>query len=190
MYDLDRRAVREAPTRAGRRSEEGPESVTQSTTSHVVFHGIAAGLISGLAFSAAESLVAVLQGSAWDAPVRMVAAVALGRSVLESDHSLAAVLAWGVGLHLFYTIVTGILLSALIARVGRLRTSSRATLAGALLYALALWLSGFYLVAPLLGWDWFPERTRFLPQLALQVGVWGGSLGAYFARRGVRLALA
>lgn len=152
-------------------------------------HGIAAGLISGLAFSAAESLAAVLQGKTWDAPVRMVAAVAMGPSILESEHSLAAVLAWGMGLHLLYTIGTGILLAALIARVGNLRSSGRATLAAALLYALALWLSGFYVVAPLLGWEWFPERTRFLPQLALQVGIWGGSLGAYFARRRVRLAL-
>ncbi|MFN2431693.1 MAG: hypothetical protein ABR599_02535 [Gemmatimonadota bacterium] len=158
--------------------------------SRVVFHGIAAGLISGIAFSAAESFVAILHGNTWDAPVRMVAAVAMGPSALGSDRSLAGVLVWGMGLHLLYTIGTGILLAALIAGVDSLRRSSRAAVSAALLYALALWLSGFYVVAPLLGWEWFPERTRFLPQLALQVGVWGGSLAAYFAPRRVRLALA
>lgn len=155
----------------------------------VARHGLLAGLLSGVIFSAAASGAAVLQGKAWDAPVRLVAAVALGPGAFEPSAPLLPVLAWGMALHLLYTAVTGILLAWLVAAVRPIRRSAVATVAASLAYAAVMWLSWFYVIAPALGWGWFPQRTEFLPQLVLQVSVWGGSLGMYFAAGRVRRAL-
>lgn len=157
---------------------------------HVVKDGAVGGLISGLVFSFAASLAAVAQGKPWDAPVRLVAAVALGRSTFEPRAPLLPALVWGMALHLGYTIAAGMLFAALVAYLPALRRSAAAAAVVALLYALAQWLAGFYLVAPLFGWGWFTGRTEVPMQSLLQVGVWGGAMAAYFARGGVRRALA
>lgn len=153
-------------------------------------HGLIGGLLSGLVYSAVASLVGVLQGMPPEATIRVVAAAALGPSVLEAGRPLGPILAWGMGLHLGYTALTGCLFAWLVAAQGRLRWSGRATLGAAFVYTLALWLSHFYLLAPLVGWWWFPERSQFLTAFLEQVGVWGGSLGLYFGQPRVRAELA
>lgn len=152
-------------------------------------HGLIGGLLSGLVFSGAVSVAAMLQNQSWAAPVRLIAAVALGRRALEPDQPLLAALTVGMGLHLLYTVATGLLFAWLVATWPGLRRSGRTTLVAALVYTLVLWLVGFYVIAPLLGWRWFPERTEFLSQFVLQVGFWGGALGAYFALPPVRAQL-
>ncbi len=149
-------------------------------------HGAASGLLSGLVFSVAASLAAVLQGKSWEGPIRLVAAVALGPSVLDPGAPLLSVLAWGMGLHLLFAVVTGGIFAWLVAASPWLRGSAGRSLFGAMGYALALYLAHFYVVSPVLGWWWFPERTDFLVQLLLQVIFCGAPLGAYFAPGRVR----
>jgi hypothetical protein len=57
-----------------------------------------------------------------------------------------------------------------------LTTALEHVLAG-LVFALAFWLVGFYLVAPLAGWTWLPERfDHFVAFLGFGV-LFGGTLG-------------
>ncbi|MDQ4075956.1 MAG: hypothetical protein M3220_06885 [Chloroflexota bacterium] len=158
-------------------------------TRAILRHGLVAGLLSGMLFSVAASAAAILRGQSWMAPLRLVAAVVLGEEAFQDTYPLTPLFLWGMLLHLLYTVLTGILFAWWVATQPRLRTSGAATFGVALLYTLILWLSGFCLLAPLFGWHWFAERTRFLPQFVLQVLVWGGSLGAYLALPQVRAAL-
>ncbi len=146
-------------------------------------------MLSGIVFSIAASLMAVLIGRSWAAPVRLVAAVALGPAALQPDRPLLPALLWGMGLHLLYSAATDVLFAWLLAAIPARRRSGGTALAAALVYTLIWWLASFYAIAPLLGWNWFAERTQFLPQFVLQVGVWGGALGAYFAQQRVRSSL-
>lgn len=149
-------------------------------------HGIVAGLLAGLTYSLAAAAAGVMMGQMWDGSVRMVAATVLGASALTTADNFPAIFLWGMGLHLAFTMATGILLAWLIGSVPMLRTNGGAAFVASLIYAALMWLSSFYIIAPLFGWTWFPEQTKFLPSLLLQVGVWGGIMAIYFAQRRVR----
>ncbi len=172
------------------REANSPRPPDSTRVPTILWHGFLSGLVSGLMFSGAASVAAVLQGKPWDAPVRLVAAVALGPSTFTPGAPILPALLWGMAIHLGYTIATGALFAWMVAQLPALRRNSHLIMVAALVYTLAWWLLGFYVVAPLFGWYWFAERTQFLPQLILQVGVWGGALGVYFVIPAVQRSLA
>ncbi len=157
----------------------------------VAKYGALGGSVSGLAFSVAGSVMAWLMGMPWLACVAMVAAIVMGPQVMESatSTSVGAILLWGMGLHLMYVIITGVLFATLIGFLSKIRRSGRAVFVSALLYTMILWLTNFYWLAPRLGWYWFPAMTQVWSEFILHVVVWGGVLGLYFSRPSVRLAL-
>ena len=158
-----------------------------SPVAHALLRGALAGVVSGAAYTVAFCGAAILIGDPWDAPLRVIGAVALGESVLRAEtqrHPTVLVLFWAALLHLLFVSATGALFAWIVHRGVAMRRTGGAVAVAGLLYALVWWLVGVYVIAPLLGWNWFPAYMGRLPlplELAVQVVAWGGVLGLSLA---------
>jgi hypothetical protein len=69
-----------------------------------------------------------------------------------------------------------------------LSTPGGMALAG-MLFGVALWLVNFYIVAPLLGWSWFPEGTNPAVQFLAHALFFGAPVGWLLGRSRAALAM-
>jgi hypothetical protein len=125
---------------------------------------VVAGVVAGIVFAAFEMLAtAVLMGpEAAAMPLRMIGAMVLGAAALEPGYSLATAAMTGVLVHLVlsvaFTAIFAAIASPMLAASGLGTTSGSLAFAG-IAFGIVLWLVNFYLIAPVAGWTWFPERT-------------------------------
>ena len=118
-------------------------------------------------------------------PVRQIAAVALGERALNDSPSLLVVLlVGGVVLNLAFNLLFCLPFVALTARGTTITSSRERVVAAATLYGAVLWPLNFYLFAPLLGWDFFPDLHDPVVEAVAHIGFFGAPLGLYLARSG------
>jgi ammonia channel protein AmtB len=150
---------------------------------------VTTGIVAGIIFAVFEMLAtAILMGpEAAVMPLRMIGAMALGPAALEPGYALEVAAMTGVIVHMILSVVfTGIF--AAIASpltsgaVGeRLSASGSLALAG-VIFGIVLWLMNFYVVAPVAGWAWFPERTNPVVQFLAHALFFGAPVGWMLAR--------
>ena len=142
-------------------------------TNRWVRQGLIGGLIAGLIFAMFEMVVAALinGASAFFMPLRMIGAMVLGAEALDPGYSLITAGPAGVLVHVVLSALFGAVFGAVVAAV-----------AAAGLYGLLLWLVNFYVVAPVAGWDWFPNGTDEAVQFVAHVVCFGALLGFYLDR--------
>ena len=70
---------------------------------------------------------------------------------------------------------------------GRLSTPTSLAIAGAL-FGIALWLVNFYVIAPVVGWQWFPEQTNPIVQFLAHTFFFGAPAGWMLARSRLLIA--
>jgi hypothetical protein len=147
---------------------------------------VATGVTAGLIFAVFEMLAsALLMGfEAAVMPLRMIGAMVLGPEALDPGYSLGVAATAGVIVHLTLSIVFASIFAAIVSPM-----AARAVPAGAGTLALAgvafgivLWLVNFYLVAPLAGWTWFPERTNPVVQFLAHAFFFGLPVGWMLGR--------
>jgi hypothetical protein len=152
------------------------------------------GLAAGLIFIASEVLMAGLLTGAASAtrPLRMIAAIVLGRSALNPAYSFAAAGTTGLVVHLVLSIVYTAILALLVSVVStmtheELLSSALGDIFTGVFFGIALYVFNYFVVSPLAGWPWFHESTlmEFVSH-ALFGGVAGWMLArSRFDRAGV-----
>jgi uncharacterized membrane protein YagU involved in acid resistance len=140
---------------------------------------VVAGIIAGLLFAGFEvAAAAVMTGpEAVFMPLRMIGAIVLGAEALDPSYSLVTAASAGVIVHMVLSIVFA-LVFALFAPV----TSSPAILTvSGIAFGIVLWVVNFYAIAPVMGWDWFPEQTNPVIQFVAHAFFFGWPVGWYLS---------
>jgi hypothetical protein len=149
---------------------------------------VTTGIIAALIFAGFEMLAAAMMMGAEAAtmPLRMIGAMVLGAEALEPGYSLAIAALTGVIVHLvlsiFFTGLFAAVAPSMLAALGVGTTSGTLAAAG-IVFGIVLWLANFYLVAPVAGWTWFPERTDPIIQMLAHAVFFGCVAGWMLGRR-------
>lgn len=115
-------------------------------------------------------------------PVRQLAAVALGERALDDEPSVVAVLlVGGVVVNFAFNLLFCLPFVALAAAMAPLGSSRARLIAGAVLYGAALWPLNFYVFAPVIGWDFFPDLHDPIVEAVAHVAFFGLPVGLYLA---------
>jgi hypothetical protein len=152
---------------------------TRQHTGDWVKEGAIGGVIAGAIFAMFEMVIAAILdgGSAFWNPLRMIGAMVLGDDALMSSYSLWKAALTGIVLHMMLSLAFGVVFGLVVSAVPALARTSGTLIASAGLYGLVLWLVNFYVIAPVAGWDWFPDKTNETVQFVAHVGFFGIVLG-------------
>lgn len=153
-------------------------------------YGMLAGVVAGIAFAVFEMIAAALLDgpAAFFMPLRMIGGIALGPTAIEPATSLLVAGGAGIVVHMVLSMMYGVASAAAIALVPQLAASRTNVVLAASVAGLGLWIVNFYVLAPLLGWVWFPNGTILVVQVVAHVLFFGAVLGlvldqAWLARR-------
>ncbi len=146
-----------------------------------VKHGLIGGIIGGLVFAMFEMVMAaVLNGAdAFFMPLRMIGAMVLGQQALQPDYSLIAAALAGVAVHMVLSMIFGLAVTAAARYIPALSTSTTTLLTWTSIAGLGLWIVNFYVIAPIAGWNWFPDNANAVVQFFAHVFFFGTALGIY-----------
>jgi hypothetical protein len=149
-----------------------------------VSHGVVGGIIAGLVFAMFEMIMAAIQmgGEAFFMPLRMIGGIVLGEQALAPETSLIVAGAAGLLVHMMLSALygAGVALAAVV--VPQLRSGTVTLVGWASIAGLALWLVNFYVIAPIAGWNWFPNDTDPVVQFVAHTFFFGSVLGLYLSR--------
>jgi uncharacterized membrane protein YagU involved in acid resistance len=149
-----------------------------------VKYGALGGLIAGIVFAMFEMIMAALLNGAsafWN-PLRMIGATVLGKEALSPDYGLVTAALTGMIVHMMFAVVFGIVFALALAFVPGLARSAGMLIVAASLYGLLLWVVNFYVVAPVAGWNWFPDKSEPLVQFVAHTFFFGTVLGLVIQR--------
>jgi hypothetical protein len=141
---------------------------------------VAAGIVGGLIFAVFEMVAtAVMMGpDAAFMPLRMIGGIALGARALDPGYPLITAALAGVLVHMVLSIAFAIFFSVLVPA-----TVSSGTLAIlGMGFGIGLWIVNFFVIAPIAGWNWFPEQTNPIVQLIAHGLFFGCPVGWYLGR--------
>lgn len=149
-----------------------------------LLHGLLGGILAGIVFAMFEMLVGFLQmgGEGMFMPLRMIGGMVLGEQALDPATSLLVAGTAGVIVHMVLSAMYGVLIALVAAVVPALRSATVPLVAWAMFGGFALWILNFYVVAPIAGWNWFPQETDPLIQFIAHTFVFGALLGIYLDR--------
>jgi hypothetical protein len=121
-------------------------------------------------------------GEAFFMPLRMIGGIVLGEQALAPETSLIVAGAAGLLVHMMLSALygAGVALAAVV--VPQLRSGTVALVAWASIAGFALWLVNFYVIAPIAGWNWFPNDTDPVVQFVAHTFFFGSVLGLYLSR--------
>ncbi|MGD9890205.1 MAG: hypothetical protein AB7R89_01810 [Dehalococcoidia bacterium] len=166
-------------------AERAATEVARPSLGGAVLHGIVGGLIAGVVFAMAVMVMAaILQGSmsAFWMPLRMIGAIVLGQEALMPRYSLLEAGAVGAILHMMLSAMFGLVFALAAWAVPALARSAGLLILAASIYGLLLWLVNFQIIAPVAGWDWFPNRAnQFWQGFVAHTFFFGTVLGMYLA---------
>jgi hypothetical protein len=147
-------------------------------------HGVIGGIVAGIIFAMFEMVMAAVQmgGEAFFMPLRMIGGIVLGQQALAPETSLILAGGAGVLVHMMLSAAYGGAVALAAAIVPPLRGGTLALVAWASAAGLALWIVNFYVIAPIAGWNWFPDGTDPLVQFVAHTFFFGSVLGIYLDR--------
>ncbi len=143
-----------------------------------VLVGALMGVLAGAVFIFFEMVVAKSMGMEAAGPLRMIAAIVLGREALPEQATVGLPTAEAVGfvVHFVLSAVFGAIFGAIAGSVGVLRTNRWVLLGAAVIFGLALWIVNFYVIGNIF-FPWF-TATSPLVQFFAHGFFYGGILGA------------
>ena len=162
----------------------------QSTTgtSTWVRAGLIGGVLAGILFAMFEMIMAaVLNGSeAFLMPLRMIGAIGVGASALDPATSILTAGGAGLVIHMALSMMYGLMVAGVIARVPSLSRSTASVLAVSSLAGFALWITNFFVLASIFGWNWFPDSQNVAVQFIAHTFMFGTVLGLTLDRLAFR----
>ena len=122
-----------------------------------------AGLVGGIVFMMMEMLLVWLaMGQSPWGPPRMIAAMVMGKDVLPPPATFdATIMMVAMAVHLMMSVVYGLILGAIVHRMGK----GAALATGALFGLVALYLVNFHVVAPMM-FPWFTQAQNWVSVLS------------------------
>jgi hypothetical protein len=159
-------------------------NLSQSDVGSVVLAGVVAGAV--LAAFEVTATAFVMGTDAAVMPMRMAGAVVLGSRALEPGYPVIEAVAAALIVDLAISVLCAALFTALVSWIprlteGELLTTTAERLLVGIVFGVAVWLVTFYVVAPLAGWNWFPDRLDHVVAF-LGHGLFGASLGLMTGR--------
>jgi hypothetical protein len=150
---------------------------------------VTTGIVVAILFATFEMIAAaILMGPAAAVmPLRMIGAMVLGPAALDAGYSLAVAAMVGILVHVILSIIfTGmfaVTASALtVTAAGDLLSIPSGLALAGILFGIVLWLVNFYIVAPVAGWTWFPERANPVVQFLAHAFFFGCPAGWMLGR--------
>jgi len=141
---------------------------------------VVAGIIGGLIFAVFEMMAAAVMmgpGAAF-MPLRMIGGIALGAQALDPSYPLITAAIAGVLVHMVLSIAFAIVFAVVVPA-----TVASGTLALlAIGFGIGLWIVNFFVIAPVAGWNWFPEQTNPVVQVVAHGLFFGLPVGWYLGR--------
>lgn len=134
-----------------------------------------AGIIAGAILAAFDMMFSaiVIGANAFFMPLRMIGAIVLGPAALDADYSLPTAAIVGLIVRMILSVAFAMVFAWLASP-----TAADATLAfRGMMFGTVLWIVNFYVIAPLAGWAWFPERTNSAVQFLTHAFLYGCPLG-------------
>ncbi len=153
----------------------------------VVLQGIAGGVAGGLAFAVVEMLLSLAAGDSAARPFRAIASIVLGPAAVSPDYSLGTALLVGAGFHLLLSAVYGVVFVGLLAAFRQLESVTSVVIAEAVIYAMALWVINFLIIAPAL-FSQLGAVSSFWLSFTVAHGFYGLVLGGYLLGSSAREA--
>jgi len=144
--------------------------------------GGAAALAAAVAFAFYGMLMGWLLDGDPIKPLRMTATITLGEDALAPWNSVAAVMFHGMLLKGVLSILLGVFFVRMVERQRWLLMSGKWLAAAGLFYGICLWLTFYYLIAPLFGWIWFPLGNHPILEGMMGGALFGGVLALLLAR--------
>lgn len=146
--------------------------------------GLIGGMVAGIVFAMFEMIMAALLNgaSAFFMPLRMIGAMVLGQEALTPSYSLLGAAVTGVVVHMILSGMFGLGFGAGVAVLPTVARSQTMIVGLASIYGLLLWLINFYVIAPVAGWDWFPDKTNVTVQFFAHTFFFGAVLGFWLSR--------
>ena len=146
--------------------------------------GLIGGAVAGIVFAMFQmAMAAVLNGTeAFFTPLRMIGAIGLGTSALDPASSILGAGAAGLVIHMALSMMYGVVLAAVIARVDSLAQSTLSVVAVASAAGFALWILNFFVLAGIFGWNWFPDSQNIAVQFVAHTVMYGSVLGLILDR--------
>ena len=146
--------------------------------------GLIGGIVAGIAFAMFEMIMAVvLNGSeAFFMPLRMIGAIAVGKSALDPATSLVTAGGAGLVVHMALSMMYGVGVAALLALVPALSRTRTSTVAVASAAGFGLWILNFFILAGVFGWTWFPDTQNIAVQFVAHTVMFGTVLGLVIDR--------
>lgn len=156
----------------------------QTNTRRWVAQGVVGGVLAGILFAMFEMIMAAVLngGDAFFGPLRMIGGIVLGQSALSPDTSLVVAGGVGVVVHMMLSALFGASVAAVAAYIPQLRSGTGPLVLWAGIAGFGLWIVNFYVIAPLAGWNWFPNSTNPIVQLVAHTLFFGAALGLYLER--------
>jgi hypothetical protein len=155
----------------------------------ILRQGAAPALTAAAAFAFYGMLMGWLLNGDLIKPLRMMATITLGEDALAPWNSVAAVMFHGMLLKGLLSILFGVFFVRMVERQSWLLMSAAWLGAAGVLYGICLWLTFYYLIAPLFGWIWFPLDNHPILEGMMGYALFGGVL-ALLLSRSLRPALA
>ena len=150
---------------------------------------IAAGVVAGLVFAVFEMIAAaVMMGpQAIFMPLRMIGGIVLGAAALDPGYPIVTAAITGVLVHMVLSVVFALVF----AFIAPSSASMTVLVVSGIVFGTGLWLVNFYLIAPVMGWNWFPEQTNPAIQFLAHAFFFGAPIGWYLGTtRTVRVSAA
>jgi len=135
---------------------------------------VASGLIAGVSSAAFQILVGAFLTHNPFAFLQLAAGMLLGREALEYWFPISVSLPVGIAIHMILSVLFAAGYLLVLRSVPWPVDTLGKTIAAASAYALVLWLSNFYVIAPLFGWYWFLNMTDPLLQGLAAHGIFYG----------------
>lgn len=155
-----------------------------------ILSGLIAGIAAGIAFAMFEMVMAALTdgGGAFFMPLRMIGAIGLGKGALDAGASLVTAAGAGLIIHMVLSMMYGVGVAALLRIIPALARTGASILAVSSVAGAFLWVVNFHILAPALGWAWFPDGTNALIQIVAHTVFFGTLLGLVLVRLGATAA--
>ena len=155
-----------------------------------ILSGAIAGIAAGIAFAMFEMIMAALTdgGGAFFMPLRMIGAIGLGKGALDPGTSLVTAGGAGLIIHMILSMMYGVSVAALLRIIPTLARTGASILAVSSVAGALLWVVNFHILAPALGWVWFPDGTNALIQIVAHTVFFGTLLGIVLVRLGATTA--
>ncbi len=157
-------------------------------TSTWVRAGFIGGVLAGIVFAMFEMIMAaVLNGSeAFLMPLRMIGAIGVGASALDPATSILTAGGAGLVIHMVLSMMYGLMVAGVIALVPSLSRSTASVIAVSSIAGFALWIMNFFVLAPIFGWNWFPDTQNVAVQFIAHTFTFGTVLGLTLDRLAFR----